>query len=306
MAILNPPRALPGLGRAIVNFLLESRSSWDSSGLVDAFKPVGVNESQAATDGVANTLSALRAIGMLQCDAQGNTTVSDSVTVHGSRFGRADFRRLMLSHVLNLSRDGDPWNVKEEEASTRGARDLTRALSWFLAQDALGPSISWTTNVQKMQAAQFGADQKAQWPFDNDTRWGAFTRWAPALGLAVPFAVPNNAGLVPLPTLAVADVVADMPDGQWPIQDFLDALARELPILPGGTVRNGLVRQLHVDPDPGVQGDAMDTSVAQVLRILENRGRLTLDTLADARGVFLSRSSRNRTTHLTLKGGKKR
>lgn len=306
MAVLNPPRVLPGLGRAIVNFLIESRTTWTEQGLVDAFKPEGVNESGGAADGVTNTLSAFRAIGMLESDTKGNITVANSVTQRGSRFGRDDFRRLMLSHVLDLRRDGDPWAVGEGEASTSGARDLTRALSWFLAQDALGSPLNWNDNVQKMQADQFGTGQNALWPFANDTRWNAFARWATALGLAVPSVVRSTSGLVPLPTLAVADAVAEMGDGQMPIQDFLDALARKLPVLPGGIIRNGLVTRLIVDPDPGLQGNALDTSVAQVLRILETGGRLTWENLADAGGVFLSPSSQNRTTHITLKGGKKR
>lgn len=306
MAVLNPPRVLPGLGRAIINFLIESRSNWDEAGLVDAFKPLGVNESGAAADGVRNTVSAFRAIGMLESSTRGNISVANSVAVPGSRFGRDEFRRRMLSHVLDLSRDGDPWAVGDGDASTSGARDLTRALGWFLAQDALGTPLNWNDNVQKMQADQFGTGQNAQWPIANDTRWNAFARWAPALGLAVPSLVRATSGLVPLPTVAIADAVAEMPAGQMQVQDFLDALARKIPVLSRGVIRNGLVARLNVDPDPGVQGNALDTSVAQVLRILESRGRLTLDNLADAGGVFLSRSSSSRTTHITLKGGKKR
>lgn len=305
MAVLNPPRVLPGLGRTIINFLIENRSSWDEPGLLDAFKPPGVND-DGGSESIKNTLSAFRAIGILESNGQGGITVAKRVTIRGSRFGRDEFRRLMVSQVLDVSRDGDPWAVGDEEASTSGARDLTRALSWFLAQDALGAALNWNDNVQRMQAEQFGTGQNAQWPIANDTRWNAFSRWAPALGLAVPSIASGNSGLVPLPTLAIADAVAELPDGQMPIQDFLDSLGRKLPILPRGVIRNGLVARLGLDPDPGVQGDALDTSVAQVLRILESRGRLSLDNLADASGVFLSRSSHNRTTHVTLKGGKKR
>lgn len=303
MAVLNPPRALPGLGRAVINFLGENRTTWDEAGLIATFKPVGVSESEDTT-GITNTLSSFRAIGMLN-SSQGNITVSDSVKAMGSAFGRDEFRRVTLAHVLDLSRDGDPWALGEGEASSSGARDLTRGLSWFLAQDALGMPLSWATNVEQRQAEQFGPD-KGQWVFQNDTRWGAFTRWALALGLARTAVLRSHSALVPLPTLAIADVVACMPVGQLPVHDFLGILARNLPILPGGVIREGLVTQLRRDPDPGLQRDALDTSVAQVLRILEVRGRITLDNMADAEGVFLSPNSHSRTTHITLKGGKKR
>lgn len=306
MAVLNPPRVLPGLGRAVVNFLLENRNSWDDAGLLEVFKPPGVNEDATAADGVRNTLSAFRAIGMLENDAQGNITVARSVTTHGSGFGRTAFRRLMLAHVLDIGRDGDPWSVGEGEASTSGARDLTRALSWFLAQDALGTPLNWTDNIQNVQTDQFRTNQNDKWAITNDTRWGAFSRWAPALGLAVPSVLRAKQALVPLPTLAVADAVDEMPAKRMPIQEFLSGLAQKLPVLPGGVIRNGLVTRLGNDPDPGIQANAVDTSVAQVLRLLESRQRLAFESLADADGVQLSYSDRTRTTHVTLKGGRKK
>jgi len=306
LAVLNPPRVLPGLGRAIVNFLIESRSCWDEAGLLDVFKPAGVNEDTTAADGVKNTLSAFRAIGMLKSDPQGDITVARSVTEHGSGFDRTTFRRLMLAHVLDIGRDDDSWTVGEGEASTSGARDLTRALSWFLAQDALGGPLSWTDNIQKSQSEQFRTNQNDKWAITNDTRWGAFLRWAPALGLAVPSVVRAKQGLVPLPTVAVSDVVAAMPATRLPIQEFLSGLAQKLPVLPGGVIRKGLVDRLGKDPDPGIQANAVDTSIAQVLRLLEARKRLTFESLADADGVQLSRSDQARITHVALKGGRKK
>jgi hypothetical protein len=306
VAVLNPPRVLPGLGRSIVNFLIETRSSWDEPKLLESFKPSGMNEDATAADGVKNTLSAFRAVGILQNDSHGNITITRSVKEHGQVFSRTAFRRLMLAHVLDLGRDGDPWSVDEGDATTRGARDLTRALSWFLAQDALGPPLSWTDNMQKLQSAQFRTNDNLQWAITNDTRWNAFSRWAPALGLASPSMARTKPGLVPLATVAVADAVDGIPAARMPINEFLGILARKLPILPGGVIRNGLVNRLGSDPDPGIRSNAVDTSVAQVLRLLESRGRLEFENLADADGVQLSRSDQARVTHVTLKGGEQK
>lgn len=305
MAVLNPPRALPGLGRSIINFLIENRSTWDDTRLVEAFKPPGMNEDQTAADGVKNTVSAFRAIGMLENDADDNITVASSAAKHGPYFGRAAFRRLMLAHVLDLGRDGDPWSLSEGEASTSGARDLTRALSWFLAQDALGTPLNWVDNVQGLQAEQFRTSQHHKWAIINDTRWSAFSRWAPALGLAVPSVVRSKEGLVPLPTVAIADAIDEMPCTRMPIQEFLGALAQKLPLLPGGVIHNGLVTRFGGDPDSGIQTNGLGTSVPQVLRLLEARGRLSFESLHDAEGVQLSQSDEARTTHIILRDGKK-
>lgn len=306
MAVLNPPRVIPGLGRSIVNFLIESRSAWDDADLVEALKPAGVNDDGNAADGVRNTLSAFRAIGIIESASDGSVVVASSATATGRAFDRVEFRRLMLRHVFDLARDGDPWAVAEDDAVTRGARDLTRALSWFLAQDALAEPLSWTSNVQQLQAAQFGTSENDRWAIINDTRWNAFSRWAPALGLAAPSVVRSRAGLVPLPTIAVTDALDEMPAARVPIFEFLDALAQRLPVLPGGLIRKGLVSRLGSDPDPGIQAHAVDSSLAQALRILEARGRLKYETLADAEGVQVSTLDQARTTHVTLKGGKKR
>lgn len=307
MAALNPPRVIPGLGRSIVNFLLENRKEWDDAALVDVFKPQGVNDAEGAADGVKNTLSAFRAIGILELAPGGLSTVARSVAKHGKAYGRAEFRSLMLKQVLDLDRDGDPWAVSEGDAYTRGARDLSRALSWFLAQDALGEPLRWADNVERLQASQFATTENGKWALINDTRWNAFSRWAPALGLAVPAVVRSTGapGLVPLPTVAIADVVATLPGGRIPIFDFLSTLAQRIPVLPDGVIRRGLVNRLGGDPDPGVLAHAIDSSLSQVLRLLESRGVFVFETLADADGVQLSVSDQARTTHVTLNGSKK-
>lgn len=305
MATLNPPRVLPGLGRSIVNFVLESRKDWDEDGLAAAFNP-GVNTGPGANEPIMNTLSALRAIGIMSTDSDGKLRLAPHLQESAKAYDRAAFRRLLQEQVLDLRRDGDPWSIEEGEAATSGARDLTRALSWFLAQDALGPPLSWTDNVQQLQKAQFKTGHLDEWVLRNDSRWGAFTRWALALGFAVPSPVRGKPGLIPLPTVAVADALSTMPPERMSMTDFLELLSDQLPVFPGGTLREGLISRLGSDPDPGTRANAADSSVSQVLRILESRGIITLESLADADGVLLVDSDRARTTHITLRGGKKR
>lgn len=306
MAVLNPPRVIPGLGRSIVNFLIENRSTWDDASLVEAFKPAGVNDDGNSADGVRNTLSAFRAIGIIENGSEGSTVVASSVAAVGRSFDRTEFRRVMLRHVFDLDRDGDPWSVPSGEGLTSGARDLSRALSWFLAQDALGEPLSWANNVEQLQNTQFATSENDRWALVNDTRWSAFSRWAPALGLATPSVVRSKPGLTPLPTLAVVDAVDELQEGRLAVFEFLDLLSDRLPVLPGGVIRDGLATRLGSDPDPGLQAHAVDSSLAQVLRILEARGKLRFESLADAEGVQLSPLDQARTTHVTLKGSKKR
>lgn len=209
MAVLNPPRSLPGLGRSVINFLIDARGEWTEDKLLDVFKPDGLNDGPSARDGLTNTLSSFRAIGMLKSHG-GTVTVSDTVTSVGSKFSPAQFRRLMQTHVVNLERDGDPWHSEAGDAHTSGARDLTRALSWLLAQDALGRPLSWTDNIQPMQISQFKTHNNEQWAITNDTRWTAASRWSLALGLTSPPVTKSN-GVIPLPVVAIDDVLDELP-----------------------------------------------------------------------------------------------
>ncbi|MFF4866020.1 protein DpdG [Streptomyces sp. NPDC001231] len=308
MAVLNPPRSLPALGRSVINFLTGSRRAWTEEELIEAFKPPGLNEAVSSAEGLADTLSTFRAIGMLCSDtAAGVITVSDTVAARGGTLSPAAFRRTLQKHALDLDRDGDPWQTGPGESLTGGARDLLRAMSWFLAQDALGRPLSWTNGVQALQHAQFPDQDNETWAITNDTRWGSSARWGEALGLAAPSLVQARSGLVPLPVVAINDVLEELPVGQMPIGDFLGKLATKLPVLHGGLVRASLVAYLpDGDPDPGIAQDCADSSVGQALRILQDRGRLVFDTLPDADGIRLSRFDSQRQTHVTLVQGGKR
>lgn len=298
MAVLNPPRSLPGLGRALVNFLIAGRGEWDEDKIVAVFKPEGLNDSPSARDGLANTMSALRAIGMLS-SSQGNVTVGSTVTAAGSNFSTGEFRRLLQVHVFDLGRDRDPWHIEAGDAHTSGARDLLRALSWMLAQDVLGHPLSWVDNIQPLQISQFRTKSNDRWAITNDTRWTAAARWSLALGVGSP-SILKSGGVTPLPVVAIDDVLSEITPDLMPIADFLTLLGTRLPVLQGGPVRSSLVSHLGADPDPGVAEDCVDSSVGQALRILEDRGRLKFDTLADSQGFRLSRSEPGRRTHVTV------
>ena len=281
MAVLNPPSALPGLARSIVNHLLTSRAAYDEARLTALFAPRDLGEGDV-TRGVDNTLKACRAIGVLEQGEEQRVLVSARVqqAAVNTAFTRDAFRVLLQKSVFDMARDGDPW--RQGEGRTTGAKDLVRALAWFLSQDALGPPMSWNANVQTMQARQMPGTPEEDRPLVNDTRWSSFTRWVTALGFAEAATATGGTGLVPLPARAVRDVVTAMSPGQRPIDDFLDALARELPVLPGGAASDGLRQLLSEEPDPSARDGGIHSVVAQALLMLEDEGLLTMSYGADA------------------------
>lgn len=306
MAVLNPPRTLPGLGRAIVNHLLDARRSSTEDDLVAAFKPEGLNPGADAAGGLKNTISSLRAINVLETTSDGTLQLGKEVPVPKTPFSTDQFRRVLQTRVFDLGRDGDVWVTQPGDAHTSGARDLNRALAWVMAQDALGTPLSWTENLQTLQAEQFKTNDRESWAVTNDTRWTAAARWIPALGLATPSVMKDRSGLVPLPVTAVDDALANVPEERIGIHDLLARIGRALPVLHGGSMRIGLVSVLGTDPDPGIAADCADSSVGQALRILEERGRVSFETLPDAEGIRLSRFDTARQTHAVVKAGGKR
>jgi hypothetical protein len=303
MAVLNPPRTLPGLGRAIVNHLLDARRSSTEDDLVTAFKPDGLNTDATAADGVRNTISSMRAIDVLETSSDGTLRLGDKVPVPKTPFTTEQFRRVLQARVFDLGRDGDVWVTQAGDAHTSGARDLNRALTWVMAQDALGQPLSWTDNLQTMQAKQFRTNNRQAWAITNDTRWTAASRWIPALGLATPSIMKDRSGLVPLPVTAVGDALMNVPEERIGLQDLLARIGQALPVLHGGSMRTGLVSLLGTDPDLGIVADCADSSVGQALRILEERGRVEFETLPDAQGIRLSRFDTARQTHAIVKAG---
>lgn len=306
MAVLNPPRTLPGLGRAIVNYLLDARRSSTEDDLVAAFKPEGLNPGAEAAGGLKNTISSLRAINVLETRPDGTLQLGAQVPTPKSPFDAPEFRRMLHPRVFDLGRDGDVWATQLGDGHTSGARDLNRALTWVMAQDALGHPLSWSDKMESLQSEQFGTTDRDSWAIVNGTRWVAASRWIVALGLATPSVMKDRAGVVPLPVVAVGDVLRTMPAGRLPIHDLLARIGQALPILHGGSMRSGLVSLLGADPDPGISANCADSSVGQALRTLEERGRIRFETLPDAQGIRLSRFDAARQTHAIVKSGGKK
>ncbi len=263
MAVLNPPRVIPGLGRSIST----SSSRTGALGRREFVErsASGVNDDGNSADGVRNTLSAFRAIGIIESGYEGSTVVASSVAAAGRSFDRTEFRRLMLRHVFDLDRDGDPWSVPSGEGLTSGARDLSRALSWFLAQDALENRSSWrTTSSNCRTPIRHHEDDRCT---VNDTRWNASP-----LGSCTRLATPSVGDPSRL------DSTSD--NRRWRrltrcrrgdcVFEFLDLLSDSTPSPACGVIRKRLATRLRPTPIPA-QAHAVDASLAQVFRILRPR-----------------------------------
>jgi hypothetical protein len=305
MAVLNPPGALPGLARSLANYLITSDSPVEEGELASTFSPPGM---PGGDESVVQTLAVGHSVGLFSRNSNG-TSLGEPLRsrANGSVLSKEAFRRAFVDLLLSPERNEDPW-FGEDEARTAGGKDFGRALSWFLAQDALGPALTWTGvggrgNAEDLQAAQLRDMPRDQRPFPNNTRWGAFSRWAPACGFCTYSSTrASGVGLVPLPRIALRDVLLEMTPGDYPIGDLLDYLRKKLPVLPGGVFRLSLDRLFTVEP-PGMPSPELASSIGQTLLILESEGVIATERRGDASRELLSVEEERYVSHVLIEPG---
>ncbi|MFW0793302.1 protein DpdG [Gordonia sp. CPCC 205515] len=306
MTIINAVGSLPGLGRLLVNHVISAGNTIDRTELAARLLPKDLRTGDNPTASLDTTLTAIRDSGLLAVsgDAVSTTPIVDEFT-RGKQVTPQQFRRLFQKSIFDPSNE-DPWKHGTGDTLTAGAKDLNRALSWFLAQDCMSV-VTWDTNstgVYSAQALQIDQlpDAETLRPFSNDVRWNTFARWSVAIGMAEP-ALRGN-GLHPNATVAIRDVTREMSPTVHRVDDYLAELARRLPVLSGGTMRRGFLQHTDSDPDPHVSTAALDTTVGQALLALEEEDLLVLKSEADTgrRTINMGATPRS-VTHVEILGG---
>jgi len=284
MSLLNPPQILPNMALVIARALVHSPDG--RLAVPDLAR--GVSPSTLRVERETNqeggrafnlTLDACERIRLIEV-SDGVARIHPVVTRCLSAKGEFDsaFASVLLDLVLAEELNGDLW------ASQEGARDLSRALAWWLAQDPRDPPAAWgrPDGVDVAQDRQFINSDRL---FSNGTRWGSFVRWARFLGLAEEL----STGLIPDPTRAIRAVLNDVLEdlrsgGLLPVADFLGRLGRRLPILDGGPYRKAVEERMRANTVP--TGLALSPALSHALLRLRDERRVRLESLADAPNRF--------------------
>ena len=178
-----------------------------------------------------------------------------------------------------------------------GAKDLVRALAWFLAQDP-ATSLDWVA-AASLQDGAFPGHLPP--PFANSARWDYFVYWAPALGFAASSLLNEGLStrLVPDCTVAVRETVLSLWDKGQSVSpsEAVNHIVEALPVLPGGAYSRSLGLTV---PD-----GAVSSSLSNALLTGHEVGWITLDQQSDAGDViFLTDAGGTRTgvSNLTING----
>lgn len=308
MALLNPPQILPNVATVLFRALRAAeRFELPLEELERTIAPAALPRGEAApsgpgSKGLDDTLTACVVVGLFE-------RAGDVIRLHprlpdqvrDRRRGqdvRCLLRELILAEELNFGL----WE------STEGARDLTRALAWYLAQDPLRAPGAWNEpgGVDIVQEAQFVGGDRV---FSNDTRWGAFDRWCSFLGFGVRAPRDSKNVLLPDPTRPVRDVLPEVVTaGRMEIAPFVEDLGRRLPVLDGGSYRREVEARMRPDAVTA-STDELSPALAHALLRLRDERVLAIEDLADAQmkmRVPEGFGPERTITHVSLETGKQR
>jgi hypothetical protein len=281
MALLNPPQILPNVAVVLSRALRAADAfALPRDELEKIAAPAALPRGEAAATGPGSkgfddTLGACVTVGLFERQ-------TDIIRLHPSlpdsvrdRRKEPDLRSLLRSLILREELNFGIWD------STEGARDLTRALAWYLAQNPLHPPTAWNEpgGVDLVQERQFGSGERV---FSNDTRWGSFDRWALFLGFGSHLLRDNKDVLLPDPTPALRAVLPSiLSTTRQEVGAVVEELGHQLPVLDGGKYRREVEARMRPDYVEA-SGDQLSPSLAHALLRLRDERLIVLEDLADA------------------------
>lgn len=282
MALLNPPELRPSVILTIVRYLGAQRAQQDTiERLLATLAPASLKGADPQRD-VNENLKAAIELGLV-LRSEDKVTLAEGVLA-AAQEGQGAMVKLLRKLVFDDALNSTAWR------SQVGARDLTNALSWFLT---LAPAESpiqmegGPRSAETLQLKDFGprqdedASESSNWPIGNSTRWNAFRRWVCSLGFA--WTNPNG-HLVPDPTVAIRDALADVFTGaeELSAKDFVSKVGERVPVLDGGRYREFVASNWE---RPATEDRGLTVPLTDALERLFSEGSIVLYDRADASRV---------------------
>lgn len=197
-------------------------------------------------------------------------------------------RRLpkVVRTVAMLAENNERFWERERSKSA----DLSRAVSWMLAQDV----YALDGNVKKLavlEEAQI-ADSAKQTIGRNDTRWNGLKAWMLYLGFAR-----DGMQWVIDPTQALRDALTDIfaSSRELSAPAFVERAASALPVLDGGAYRMQVEAALKETAWPRLRAGLASSSLSRAIQRLDREGFITLSNRSDTEGAVTLIGSNGRT-----------
>jgi len=184
----------------------------------------------------------------------------------GSDVSKAEARLPAILREIALLPEN---NARFWEQENSKSADLSRSLSWMLAQDVYSLDTSSHEAIEKLEITQVNDAQKRM--FQNDTRYNTLKSWMSFLGFGR-----DGALFTVDPTVALRATLETVFDGDTPLpaRAFLTKIAEVLPVLDTGLYRERVEDTLKDSAwKPAVEG-VLSTSLSRAIERLVDAGEL--------------------------------
>jgi hypothetical protein len=185
-----------------------------------------------------------------------------------------EFRRYVSGVLFDRTR------AAEAEQNT-----FMLAIAWLLSKDPLQP-LKFSEAPQGMLKADLGEAEWEKTQLTNRSSYQNFLYWARYLGFATFVGDGSVRRVFPDPTIAIAEnlprIFGDQP--LLDIESFLSELSNIFPVFERGAVRAELDA---MRPQSSSDEDRLSIATSLALQRLADRGELSLESVADARGRIL-------------------
>lgn len=260
----------------------------------DLLKACGADLAMVDPKQLNQTMTRWTELGLFEAN-DGNIAISEA---YRSQLGKAvDVAESRLPSVVRKIVFSPENNVRFWESKENRSADLSRGLSWILAQNIYTLDTSSHGKIQPLENEQI--TNLSQRIFQNDTRWNGLRTWMVYLGFGR-----LGSQVAVDPTEAVRDVLPEIFDSETTLfaGDFVSRAAEILPVLDGGRYRE----QMQAVLAPGkwsAPGDfRISTSLSRAIQRLEYEGFLATEQRSDTEGGIILQGWENRTwremTHL--------
>lgn len=194
----------------------------------------------------------------------------------GKSADKAETRLPMIVREIALAPQNNErfWESEENRSA-----DLSRGLSWILAQDVYRTDTASHGKIAELEGAQ--VTDVTRRIFQNDTRWNGLRTWMIYLGFAR-----GGAQVTIDPTEALRDILPDIFASSeiLPAPIFIQQAAAMLPVLDGGAYRAQLEAVLNPQTWTSPPDGHLSTSLSRAVQRLDREGMIVTEFRSDTGG----------------------
>ena len=256
------------LARAVIRLGPKSRD--------DLLKACGLGVEAIDPKQLGQTLTRWTELGLFSNEA-GLIGLREPYHTHlGKNPDVAEARLSNVARTIAMSADN---NARFWEAEGNKTADLSRGLSWILAQDVYTIDTSSHPKIATLESDQ--VPDLAKRIFQNDTRWNGLRTWMVYLGFAR-----GGAQVTIDPTDAVRDALPEIfgQDQTLASPAFVERAATVLPVLDGGSYRRQIEAILKETTWARPRENQVSTSFSRAIQRLDREGLIATEQRSDAEG----------------------